>query len=304
MAFLRVSFLVLTTLLYHLGAGADDELVLDQNEFFIYNRQYHKARLAMWGEGDRDFGTNEHAIEDNQLWFLEAHPYEEGCYYIKNEVYSQNRLAAHSTKNLLSYNGPHYEDQLWKFVPSGKDDGFYYIYNCLHKEHRITKLGVEDYRVYVTKGARADNQLWKLIPRFEAQIYTDDVFHFDNRQGSQPIKRTISYTKGLKRTSTSSVRNKMTYKTSMTASYGGASASAEFSAELEMSLSQSSEQSWSKTETMTFTIPAHKNVKVMQHKVNFVGEIPTDSCTLMTDVKLFESDSATFSDNDGFIISS
>ena len=160
-------------------------------------------------------------------------------------------------------------------------------------------------------GPKYPDQLWRLVPRFKANFFTDQVFHFDNRQGSNPITREVSVTTGMKRSTTSTIRNKTTFKQTIEASMSGAfkifdfgvKTTTEFSTELETSFSDSNEQSWSKTEKITFVIPPGKNFKVMQHQVEFEGKFSADSCTLLTAIKIFESTTAEFDDPDDFIIS-
>merc|ERR1711971_718591 len=153
--------LMLTTLV--LQIKADDSLVLDNNQFLIYNKVYHKARLAQWGLEESNAGTYEHALYPDQLWTLEPHPSKKGCYYIVNEEYPQHRIANYK-HSFIIYNGKHYDDQLFKFVPSGKKDGFYYIYSCYYTNDRIAKYGVDDGAVTMYGGAKYADQLWRLVP--------------------------------------------------------------------------------------------------------------------------------------------
>ena len=104
-------------------------------------------------------------------------------------------------------------------------------------------------------GPRYRDQLRKLVPRFKAGFRTLEVFHFDHRQSTTSITRTVSETTGLKRSSTSTIWSKTTYKQSMEVSLGvaidifniGLKVSAEFTVELERSFSETSEKLWSKT---------------------------------------------------------
>ena len=301
--------LTLTTLVVLIKT--DDTLVLDNNQFLIYNKVYHKARLAQFSEkNDREIGTYEHGLNPDQLWTLEPHPSQKGCYYIVNEVHTRHRITNYKHQ-LIIYDGPHFGDQLFKFVPSGKNDGFWYIYSCRYENDRLTKFGVGDKEVGMYSGAKSPDQLWRLVPRFKANLFTDQVFHFDNRQGSNPITREVSVTTGIKRSTTSTIRNKSTFKYSIEASMGtafklfdfGVTATTEFSMELESTFAETSEASWSKTEKIQFIVPPGKNFKVMQHALEFDGHFSSDHCTLMTDIKIFESDTAQFDDPDDFIVS-
>ena len=289
----------------------DESLVLDNNQFLIYNKVYHKARLAQFSTtSDREIGTFEHGLHPDQLWTLEPHPSKKGCYYMVNEKYTQHRITNYKHQ-LIIYDGPHYSDQLFKFVPSGKNDGFYYIYSCRYENDRLAKLGFGDKEVGFYSGAKSPEQLWRLVPRFKANFFTDQVFHFDNRQASNPITREVTVTTGMKRSTTTTIRNQSTFKYSIEASMStafnlfdfGVTATTEFSAELESTFADTNEQTWSKTEKITFIIPPGKNFKVMQHQLEFEGQFHYDSCTLLTDIKIFESDTNQFEDPDDFIIS-
>jgi len=299
--------LMLTTLV--LQIKTDDSLVLDNNQFLIYNKVYHKARLAQWGTDRSNAGTYEHGLYPDQLWTLDPHPTMKDCYYIVNERYSQHRIADSNHKFVVT-DGTYYNDQLFKFVPNG--DGFYYIYSCHYINDRITKHGRGMNEVSMYSGPNYSDQLWKLVPRFKANLYTNEVFHQDNRQGSEPIAIERTVTTGLRRSTTDTIQRKETFKQSIEASFSGAvkaldigvTTTTEFSNELETSFSQTDEQNWSRTEKITFTIPAYKNYKVMQHVAAFEGEFSTESCRLLTAFKVFESDSETFDELDDFIISS
>ena len=289
---------------------SDDNLILDNNSFLIYNKVYHKARLTQWGTDGDDVGSYEHAIYSDQLWNLQPHPSKEGCYYIVNERHSQYRIANYK-HSMVVYDGPHYSDQLFKFVPSGSNDGFYYIYSCRYTNDRIAKYGSRDSDVGMYDGPKYNDQLWRLVPRFKANIYTDEVFHFDNRQGSTEITREISITYGIRKSTTSTVRNKVTYTQSMEASLSGvikmfnvgATSTMELSTELETTFTETNEQYWSRTEKFFFTARAGKNYKIMQHLVTFEGALNWETCSLLTSIKTFESDTAHFDDPDNFIMS-
>lgn len=305
---LQLSLHVLVTLM--INCAVCTSLVLDNNQFLIYNKVYHKARLTQWSAGFTNVGTFEHALYEDQLWTLEPHPYQKGCYYIVNEIHSQYRIAD-ASHTFIVYNGAYYDDQLFRFVPSGYNDGFFYIYSCFHTNDRITKYGAGNHQVTMYSGPRYNDQLWKLVPRFEVNFYTDEVFHYDNRQSSNPITLEITVTTGIKRSSSRTITNKSTYKMSVEASMEAAykmfsmsaTTTAEYSSELETTFSESNELSWSKTKKITFTISPKKNFKVMQHKVNFDGQFSHDSCSLLTSIKIFESDTAHFEDRDNFLIS-
>ena len=225
-----------------------ESLILDNNQFLIYNKKYHKSRLAQWGTKHKNVGSYQHGLNFDQLWTLEPHPRKQGCYYIVNEKYPKFRLADYRHK-LIVYDGNHYDDQLFKFVPNG--DGYYYIKSCRYTHDRIVKWGTEDRKTGIYDGPGQWEQLWRLVPRFKASFFTDVIFHFDNRQGSMPIVREISVTRGIKKTTTSSIKNKSTYKKSIGAAIGGAvklidiwmTSTTEFTHELEISFAHTNEQS-------------------------------------------------------------
>ena len=122
----------------------------------------------------------------------------------------------------------------------------------------------------------------------------------------------MSVTTGITKSTTTTVQNKVTFTQSIEASMSGVikeigveeTSTMEFSTELEESLLETNEQNWSKTVTITFVIPAGKNIKVMQLAVKFDGELSWETCSLLTSIKIFESDGAVFEDSDNFIMSS
>ena len=294
--------LFLATFLFQFEAGEGVEL--DNNQFLIYNKIYHKARLTLFQ--NKKVGSYEHGLYADQLWTLEPNPYRRDCYYLVNEYHPQYRLADHKHR-MISYNGHRYADQLFRFVPSG---GYYYIYNCHYTNDRIAKWGHENHKTGMYGGPKYPDQLWKLVPRFKAQFFTDEVFHFDNRQGSKPITKEISVTRGVKISSTTSIRRKTTFRQSIEASLSaaikifnfGVTSKTEFSDELQTSISRNTEESWSRTDKITFVIPPGKNFKVMQHVVRFDGKFSAESCKLHSAIKIFESDTSQFDDPDNFII--
>ena len=306
---MKVFFLqMLTNLLLLMKTG--ESLTLDNNQFLIYNKVYHNARLAQWGKGKRDVGTYGFTLYPDQLWTLEPHPTQEGCYYIVNEVHSQHRIA-NSKHKFIVYSGPHYDDQLFKFVPSGDNDGFYYIYSCFYTNDRITKYGIKDRQLSMYDGPmHQDQQLWRLVPRFKATFFTDEIYHYDNRLESEPVTIEVPVTSGIQKSSTSKVLNKTTFKQSIAASFNeaikifdfGATVATEFSSKLKTLLYEANEENWSETNNMTLSIAPGKNVKVMQHVVFFEGALASDSCSLLTSVKVFESETENFDDPDGFNI--
>ena len=248
-------------------------------------------------------------MHPDQLWTLEPHPNKEGCYYIINEKYPQWRIAD-SKHKFVVFGGSYYDDQLFRFVPSGRNDGYYYIYSCFHTNDRIAKYGVGDYKVSMYGGRKYPDQLWKLVPRFKASFYTNLVFQFDNRQGSTPITKNVTITTGIRKSTTSTVTNKVSYKQSIESSMSaafkmfnfGATSTMEFSTELEKIFSETHEENWSKKKEIKFIIPPGKNYKVMQHAVDLESPLSIDSCTLLTKIKIFESEEDHFDEFEDFFM--
>lgn len=282
---------------------------LGHSQFLIYNKSYHRARLAQLNASSCALaGTYEHELSPDQLWTLEAHPQRPGFYYVVNERYPKHRLATVIDKGVTKifvYDGAYFEDQLFKFVSN--DDGFYSITNAAYPEDWLTKHGGgEDSDVFLRKFGGGDDQLWRLVPRFQASKLNQVVFNYDNRQGSSPIGRELSVTTGVRRTHTSAISNTTTYKKSMSATLGLAieglgldvSHAEECEKKLDSSLSQEVEQSWSETEKTSFIVPPGKNIKVVQKGVKFEGQIAADTCVLLTDIKVLESDSLQFDESE------
>lgn len=300
-----MKLLVFRLTLLTLLIKASESLDVDNNQFMIYNKKYHKARITQFGKSD--VGTYEQGPYSDQLWTMETHPTQKGCYYMVNEKYPTSRIA-NSKHKLVIYGGNYFDDQLVRLEPSGSNDGYFYIYSCYYRNDRIAKYGSGNSNMGFYSGGLYSDQLWKFVPRFDAaKIGTYEVFHFDNRQGSAPITREVTVTRGITRSSSSTITNKTTFKASMSVSLGAGGMSgtleSEFSLELENSFSESNESSWSKTENIKFTIPAGKNYKVMQHQANFKGPFADDTCSLLSSIKIFESYTADFADKDNFIVS-
>jgi len=234
---------------------------------------------------------------------LEADPQKPGFYYVVNERYPKYRLGV-TNHTFVVWDGSHFTDQLFKFVSN--HDGYYSIQNALYPEEWITKHGREDSDVSVRSFTGGDDQLWRLVPRFQASKLNQVVFNYDNRQGSNPIGRELSVTTGVRRTHTSAISNTSTYKKSISASLGlaieglglDASHATEFEEKLEISLSEEVEESWSKTEKTSFIVPPGKNFRVVQKGVKFEGPIAADTCVLLTDIKVLESDSLQFDESE------
>ena len=112
-----------------------EDLMLDNNQFLIYNKMYPHAKLTLLK--DVSVGTTELALAPEQLWTFKPSENIKGCYYIINEAHPELRLADWKNK-LIAYDDKHYGDQVFKLVPSGNDDGHFYIYSqCYERDIRI-----------------------------------------------------------------------------------------------------------------------------------------------------------------------
>ena len=298
------------------------DLVLDNNQFLIYNVDYPFARLTLSKDGDHyKVETTEGELAPEQLWTLIPDPNVPGSYYIASEKYPTCKMRDRRANSIdmqcdleISQEPFHTEDTLfmiiqWNNLKVNKDS--YFIYSHYYQNDRIAKYGRGNNEIGMYFGLpnKKFSEEWKLVPRFKANFYTNPVFHFDNLENPEKIIRKVSVTKGLRKSSTKSVGNKDNFKQSMGASLEAgcsffkvnASLKEEFSNEFESTFSKTTEEEWSKTEEVTFTIPANKNFKVMQHVVKFDGKFMDDRCALLTDIKVFVSDKDEFDDPDKFI---
>ena len=143
-------------------------LVLDNNQFLIYNKVYHKAGFAQWGTGGWEVGTYKQGLYPDQLWTQEPHPSKEDCYYIVTKLipFTESLTGNRSSLSTLDH-------------------------SCYYTNYRIAKYGVGDEDMSMYGGPKYPDQLWRLVPRFKANFFTDQVFHFNNGQGSKcnPVTR-------------------------------------------------------------------------------------------------------------------
>ena len=187
------------------------------NQYLILNKTYSKHKLAQWGPDNGDVGTQDGALNRNQLWTLEPHPHKPGSYFIINEMYPQHRLA-NNNHELIVNNGPHHEYQLFKFVSD--DEGFYSIRSVSHLEDWLTiQPGEQSLSSFSRQRAGSQNsakcsqtisfrpkdrgildtQKWRLIPRLRATLFIRNLFQCDNRSGKAPVSKEITITTGLHR---------------------------------------------------------------------------------------------------------
>ena len=162
---------------------------MDGNEFFIVSKRYPHAKLAQWGTDISDRGTNEGSYSPDKMWTLEKGPGTHNHYYIKNVKYQGYRLAQYGTDydEFSVFNGPHFNDQLWRFEKVidnlGDQWDYFRIWNKERKNYRLAKYGTGDKDVSVFGGSLYDDQLWRLVPRYEVQD-----------EGYIPIRRHTGYT--------------------------------------------------------------------------------------------------------------
>ena len=67
-------------------------------------------------------------------------------------------------------------------------------------------------------GDKYEDQLWKLVPRFDATMAFTTVWEADNRQGSQPFSQKVKVTKGFKNTTSQTIKVDVGMKYSVNAS--------------------------------------------------------------------------------------
>ncbi len=85
-----------------------------------------------------------------------------------------------------AYDGQYVNDQLWSFAKSIDnpefDNDYYRIYNHDYPTHKMAKWGKDNGAWGTYGGAEGNDQLWRLVPRYEAE---DQAYHYtcpiDNR---------------------------------------------------------------------------------------------------------------------------
>ena len=163
-----------------------------------------------------------------------------------------------------------------------------------YPDSRLTKFGKDDGNWGTYDGADYDDQIWKLTPRFKAEVKDVILWSCDNREGSQDFSEEITVTTGLKLTSSSTVSTKFGLEQSLQASvsYGIASAEVQtkISFQLETSLSHTEEKNWSRQSKVNFTAPKGKNYRVKQLVCDFASPLASDDCALKCNYKVDESD--------------
>ena len=173
-------------------------------------------------------------------------------------------------------------------------DDYYTITNFKYPHARIAKWGKGDgdWGTY-TEGFYED-QLWKLVPRFKAEIRNVTVWSVDNRQGTLDFTEEITVTTGLKLTTSSSVSTKFGFERSLEASVSvadiGAKDTTKIFAEIQASLAHSEEKEWSRQSKITFRAPKGKLYCVKQLACDFQSPLVTDDCLLTCNYVIEETD--------------
>ena len=277
-----------------------DETRLDGNTFVITNKEYFRANLAQWGTDGRDVGTHENKVYVDQFWILEPEPHWPGYYYIKNAEYTDYRLAKWSgfwgdsgDEDVGVVNGQYHDDQLWKFESQGND--FYKIFNKEYPDARLAKWGKDDDDWGTYSGSEEyDDQIWKLTPRFRANVQEIVIWEADNRKGSNDFTEVVTVTKGLKLTSSLTLSTKVNLESSLEASIPidaiSFGVSSKIATELASSMTTTEEKSWSTATKTTFTAPKGKNYRVKQIEVDFDSVLPEDHLIFDSGYTIEETD--------------
>jgi len=276
-----------------------ESLDLDNQQFLIYNKKYHRARIAQWGRRHRNVGTYQHGLRFGQLWTMKSDPNKKGCYYIHNYKYSRYRLADYRGK-LLTYPKSYFDDQLFKFVPNGK--GYYRIFSCYYPTHRLRKWGAQDYKTSFSRRAGGSEQLWKLVPRYTATLYSKVVFKLDNRQNTKDVHKVITTTVGLTRTSKRRISHKTNFKLGLSTIIKKLTVSPEITHTMDIVKENIRVKKWQKVVKETYTISAGTNFMLVQQVAELKSVMNKDDVKLFSYAKVFQSKAAYFRDPDNFII--
>jgi len=275
-----------------------ENLDLDNQQFLIYNKKYHRARLAQWGRNHRNVGTYQHGLKFGQLWTLKPSHSKKGFYYIHNYKWSRYRLADYR-RRLITYPRSFFDDQLFKFVPNG--NGYYHIFNYKYPTHRLRKWGPQAWKTSFTSRAGGSEQLWKLVPRFKPTLHANVIFALDNRQGTKDIHKILEFFVGLKRTSTRRISHKTNFKLGVKGAIKKLPVSAEITHTMEFFFEEVREKNWHRMVKTTYTISRGRNFKLVQQVARLESVMPDDSVQLYSSSKIFESNTSVFDDPDGFI---
>ena len=196
-----------------------------------------------------------------------------------------------SSDAVVAYKGDYHNNQLWKFQKEGPD--LYRIFNHSYPEHKLCK---NDFSRFIKSfnGPDHDDQLWKLVRRFDAKQENTIIWAADNRQGSADYSETIEVTNGLTTQSSTTMSTTLGMGVSLSASVHAGSmsaeAAAEFHQEITNTVTNASEETWSRTTTTTFTAPAGKNYRVVQNTCMFESALAVDNCALKCNYIIEETD--------------
>ena len=158
---------------------------------------------------------------------------------------------------------------------------------------RLAKWGKGDGDWGTYDGDIYEDQSWKLVPRFKANVSNVTIWSCDNRRGSIPFSQKIIVTTGIKLASSASISTTVGLETSLKAAVSNGTASVDVQTklglEIQTSLSQSEEKNWSRTSKITFTAPIGKNYRVKQLTCQFASPLASDDCALTCHYKVEET---------------
>jgi hypothetical protein len=230
---------------------------------------------------------------------MKESPTKPGWYYIYNAAEDQKdwRLAKWSAGNTDTgvYEGDYYDDQLWSFtnvtMTNTTMGEYYQINNFLYPQCFMSKWGEEDSDWGTVTGADVDNQqLWALVPRYEATVQDRIIFQADNRNGTLDFTETVTITTGLQLTTKNTISTTVGLSESLTDSIPGIyKCSMQLKAQVDQSLSKGEQADWSITTQMNFTAPAGFMYRVVQRMVPFKSRLIADNMNLYSDYYIQQS---------------
>lgn len=151
--------------------------ITNNNTYIIYNKKYDHAKIAL--PLKEDVCTYEPQVCADQFWMLEESESHSGYYYIKNADRMPFRLAQlNDHGDLTCYDGQYNDDQLWRFE---QDGDYYRIYNYKYSSYKIAKPGKKGSDFCGYDGPNYEDQLWKLVPRYEVRRRELEIWSIDNR---------------------------------------------------------------------------------------------------------------------------
>lgn len=275
--------------------------MLENNAFFIYNKEHTKSRIAMWGTKGREMGTFDDGVYADQLWMLVPERNEPGYFYIENVHRSRYRIAKWGSgdREVGAFGGHYYSDQLWKFEK--QHDGHYLIYNKNHPESRIAKWGGGDSDWGTFDGPIYEDQKWKLVPQFECVLKEETIWEYDNSQGTSDKSKKEIMAKGVQVDNPEKCNERNGLRESLRLSLSAARLSAARKAdnlqvsctcdllqELERSTIYADSGKWFETREITFTaLAGSKMYRVTQLVAEFKSLLSSDNCTLLGGTRVY-----------------